>query len=507
MNSQNQFTVGQTGFSTPPARFNQLLSLIIATSSFTAIAEAAEEKKTYTKPPFAAFSSQMSDALLGHAKYEKPLWNLHDALKLPEWLSMSLDQRTRYETMDGSFKKGTTGGDQQIDLQTTLFLEARYKNFRLGGEFMDARQMGANSDSGVNNTHVDGADLLQGYLAWSNQNFLHSGLGTEVIAGRQTLNFGSRRLVARNVFRNTINSFDGLLLRVLDYDHWQFNAFVSMPVNRYPIASMDIYQDQLQFDRADGHTWFSGGFLEMYDLAWGINSEVYLYHLDEGDSRLNQTRNRRYFTPGVRFYSKPAKSSFDFQLEGIGQFGTVRASTDPNDGKNLSHTAWYQHLDIGYTFDVLWKPRLAVEYDYASGDKDPNDSKDQRFDTLYGARRFDYGPTGIYGAFARSNINSPSYKLGFAPLENVQANIGHRFFWLAQNKDSWTTAGLQDKTGNSGDFVGHQLELSTRWDVNSSLNLETGWTHLFKGQFAKNAPSAPNASDVDYFYVQSMLRF
>ncbi len=126
---------------------------------------------------------------------------------------------------------------------------------------------------------------------------------------------------------------------------------------------------------------------------------------------------------------------------------------------------------------------------------------------MFGARRFDFGPTGIYGAFSRSNLNTPGYKLGFSPLQDVQTTIGHRFFWLAQKTDSWGSTGLQDKTGKSGSFVGQQLELTTRWDVNSSLNLETGWTHLFKGEFAKNAPKAPNGMDVDYFYVQSQLRF
>ncbi|MDO9047166.1 MAG: alginate export family protein [Methylobacter sp.] len=130
-----------------------------------------------------------------------------------------------------------------------------------------------------------------------------------------------------------------------------------------------------------------------------------------------------------------------------------------------------------------------------------------RYETMDGARHFDYGPTGIYGAFARSNVNTPGYRIGINPRSDVQAFLSHRAFRPASSKDNWTTANLQDKTGRSGDFVGHQLELSTRWDVNSSLNLETGWAHLFKGEFAKNAPSAPNAQDVDYFYVQSMLRF
>ena len=489
------------------AVISHALNLIIGGGLYMGNSDAiqAAEKKTYTRVPFAAFSSQMQDALLGSGKYEKPVWNLHDTLNLPEWLDISLEQRTRYETMSGTFKANSKGGDQQIPLQTTLWLQAHLGSFRLGTEFMDARALNSDSGTGVNNTMTDTADFLQAYAAWSNQNVFYSGLGAEVIAGRQTLNLGSRRLVARNVFRNTINSFTGVRLRLLDYGNWQFNGFISTPVNRLPTSSTALLDDQQVFDRENTYTWFSGGFLELYDLGWNINSEIYLYHLDEGDSAPN--RNRRYFTPGMRFYIKPAKAEFDFQLETIGQFGTVRATASSKDSSNLDHTAWYQHADVGYTFDMPWLPRLALLYDYASGDKNPLDNKDQRFDTLYGARRFEFGPTGIYGAFARSNINTPGYLIKVSPCSDLQASLTHRIFWLAQAKDTWTTANLRDPTGRSGDFVGHQLELTTRWDFNSSLNFETGWSHLFKGSFAKNAPRAPAPVDVNYFYVQSMLRF
>ena len=497
------------------AAVSHALNLIVAGGLYMGSSDniQAAEKKTYSRAPFAAFSSQMPDALLGTGKYEKPIWNLQDALKLPEWLSVSLEQRTRYETMAGSFKADSKGGDQQIPLQTTLWLEAHRGSFRLGTEFMDARALNSDSGTGVNNTMSDTWDFLQAYGAWSGQNVFYSGFGAEVIAGRQTLNFGSRRLVARNSFRNTINSFTGVKLRLMDYGNWQFNAFVSTPVNRLPASSTALIDDQQVFDRENTRTWFSGGFLELYDLGWSINSEIYLYHLDEGNSSSAPTRNRRYFTPGMRFSIKPAKAEFDFQLETIGQFGTVQATTAPN-SQNLNHTAWYQHADAGYTIDMPWSPRLAFEYDYASGDQNPNDSKDQRFDTLYGARRFEFGPTGIYGAFSRANINTPGFRINVSPRSDVQASLSHRVFWLASATDCWggaTCSGnnliLQDKTGRSGNNLGQQLELTTRWDFNSSLNFETGWTHLFKGSFAKDAPRAPAAVDVDYFYVQSMLRF
>ena len=98
----------------------------VVTAAFITQVAFAEDKKTYTTPPFCAFESQMSDALLGNDQYEKPVWNLHDTLNLPKWLSFSVEQRTRYETIDGSFKAGGKGGDQQIPLQTDVGLHTRF---------------------------------------------------------------------------------------------------------------------------------------------------------------------------------------------------------------------------------------------------------------------------------------------------------------------------------------------------------------------------------------------
>ena len=66
-----------------------------------------------------------------------------------------------------------------------------------------------------------------------------------------------------------------------------------------------------------------------------------------------------------------------------------------------------------------WSPRLIFQYDYASGDDDPNDADNNRFDTLYGARRFDFGPTGIYGPFARANLSTPGMRIKLKPAANM----------------------------------------------------------------------------------------
>ena len=297
------------------AAVSHALNLIVA-SGFIMGSSApiqAAEKKTYTKPPFAAFSSQMDDALLGSDKYEKPVWNLHDALKLPEWLSVSVEQRTRYETMDGTFKAGSKGGDQQIPLQTTLWLEAHMSSFRFGTEFMDARGLNSDSGTGMNNTMSDSWDFLQAYGAWADQNVAYSGLGAEVVAGRQTINLGSRRLVARNAFRNTINSFTGIKLRVIDYGNWQFNGFVTAPVNRLPTSSTALLDNEQVFDRENTNTWFSGGFLELYDLGWGINNEFICIILTRATALLAlQPAIAAILRPARAFSSNPPRRQLTF---------------------------------------------------------------------------------------------------------------------------------------------------------------------------------------------------
>ena len=494
-----------------------LLSLLCVGSSLT---QADDQPKVYPKQPMASFSSQADDALLGN-KYEKPVWNLHDTLNLPHWLAASVNQRTRYESLTGAFKAKTTGGDQQIALQTDLWLQAQLGAFRFATEVMDSRAVGADAGSGVNNTMENTADFVQGYVSWVDKDLFGSHIGTEIKAGRQFMTLGSARLVSNPYYRNTPNTFTGARLRFLDGTQWQFNGFVTMPVVRFPSAANDILTDSHRFDQEATHTVFSGGIFEKSNLAYGVSSEVYMYNLNEADSWNNPTRKRQYYTPGMRFYIKPAKGKFDFQTETMGQFGTVRYTTAST--QDQMHQAWAEHADLGYTFDMPWSPRLMLEYDYASGSKNPGATAsftDQRFDPLYGVPVGDFGPTGIYGAISRSNINSPGYKISLAPRSDLQFNLQQRFVWLASASECWGGAACSSAstlvlqpTKSSGSFVGDQLGITGRYDFNSSLNFDAGWFYLFKGQFAKQGAATVNGTttvqglDTQYFYVQSQLRF
>jgi hypothetical protein len=208
--------------------------------------------------------------------------------------------------------------------------------------------------------------------------------------------------------------------------------------------------------------------------------------------------------------------------EGMGQFGTVQFDTKTNN-QQQNHQAWSNHLEAGYSFDLPMSPHFLVEYDWASGSKNSANKTgtDGRFDPLYGASDLDFGSSGIYSAFQRSNINSPGARFNFSPRKDITVSLQQRAIWLASASDCWggsscssaTAPGLIGNTkGTSGDYVGDQIGASSRYNFNSSLNFEAGWFHLFKGQFAKTAVSTATATtspggDTNYFYMTSQVRF
>lgn len=476
--------------------------------------ETEDETPQYKQPNrwgLTAGGSQRKNWLTGRNRWTLgERFNAKKILGMPDWLDGTLEQRTRYETYDVPWRRGQTGGEHQIPLQTVLWLEANHAGFRAGFEFWDARQFGAKADYTLNNSMVNAANFTQIYGAWSTLNLLDSGLGFEIKAGRQTLDLGSRRLVARNGFRNTVSAFTGLMVRLRDGEAgWEVQAFATQPVLRLPDEKSKLLNNDWSWNQEQSDTTFAGVFAQTSALPWRLKGELYLYFLKENpssnypDDNTGQAVSRQIFTPGFRLFLPARKGNWDFEVESVAQTGKIRETAW---SRELDQEAVFEHLHLGYTFDVPWEPRLMLLYDYASGGQ--NGTTSHSFDTLYGARRGDYGPTGIFGPFARNNIDAPGTRLMLVPHRILTTSMAYRAWWMADAKAAWQPAGLNDPTGKSGDFMGHTAELSARVDPFDNISLEAGWNYLIKGNFARNAPDAPtNHNNVNYFYVQTMIRF
>lgn len=435
-------------------------------------------------------------------------WRLQKAFALPEWLKLSGSQRTRFEVLDGQFRSAAAfdGSDHLFALRTTLRADVKLERFLATAELMDSRQYEADRGSAVDTTVVNAAEMVQAFVGWESKGAWKEGDKSTVILGRHTMDLGNRRLVARNDFRNTTNTFDGVNWLWEDASKNSLRAFFTLPVRRLPGDQASQLDNDVELDDSNTHVQFWGLYGTLAELVPGVQGELYWLHLKEQDTAGLATANRNLTTTGARLLKRPAKSQFDLELESAYQFGESRSSTTSN--ADLDHLAFFHHAEAGYTFDAGWKPRLALQFDYASGDASGTDGENNRFDTLFGARRWEFGPTGIFGALARANLVSPGWRVTVVPKDGVDFMLAHRVAYLASATDSYTPGGVRDATGNSGDEIGQLVEARVRWTlIPGNLSLDFGVAHLFAGEFLENAPNASGNGDTNYAYIQTLLSF
>jgi hypothetical protein len=432
-------------------------------------------------------------------------WQLSSNLNFPEWLTINIEHRSRYETLDQQYRAvingvPANGGDQALVFRTLLHTRFEFEQIHLGVELMDSRIALADSGTAtasqrLTTTIANPIELLQAYVEVPVKNLLLKDSQALFRAGRITMDVGSRRLVARNRYRNTINAFTGIDWQ-WQYQQHQFRAFYTLPIQRR--VNGDIIDSKPRFEAEHPKIRFWGLHYTQPIIDKQNKIEFYLFGVDEDDTKNRATNNREHYTIGVRIWRKPYINSFDYQLENVYQIGQSRSSKTAT--TNLDHLAHFHHLEIGYSFAAHWSPRLLIQYDYASGDDNPDDNNNNRFDTLYGARRFDFGPTSIYGAVARSNINSPGIRLILKPHQQLSTMFSLRGFWRASTTDAWITSGIN----GSHPYIGTQIEGSIRWDLLAdNLRLETGFVHLFSGGLMTEA----DKDDSTYAYLQAIIKF
>jgi hypothetical protein len=234
---------------------------------------------------------------------------------------------------------------------------------------------------------------------------------------------------------------------------------------------------------------------------------VYAFDYDSTGTAADPATFFAIWSIGSRVYRTPAKGRWNYELEGIVQTGESGGVVAGAPRRDLDHRAHLLHFEVGYQFDSAWAPNLMLQYDDASGDHSPLDGDDERFNTLFGDRRFEFNPTGIYGPFNRSNLNSQALRLTVTPGKRWQGMAHYSSFRLAAERDAWVGFGTRDATGQAGDSLGRQLEGSVTWTaIPNRLTFEGGVAHLTFGRFAEQTGVAAGG-DPTFFYAVATTRF
>lgn len=402
--------------------------------------------------------------------------------------------RVRYEVVDGQPRPGANASDELINLRSILLIERRSGPLRLGVEVYDSRIYGADRGTPIGTTEVNTLEPVQAYAALDLKS---KTLGPVTLqAGRFTANIGSRRLIASDDYRNTINGYTGVRLDMAP-GGIRTNLLYLQPQVRRPDGIDDLLDNRQKLDRNSRDLEIWGGVVAKPNAVAKAMVEAAYYHFEERDAAGSPTRDRSLDNLSARIIRDPKAGKWDFEVEAIRQTGQISVSTAPTAARQ-DVSAGFFHADLNYSFPGALRPRLGAEFDWIEGDHPGG--KYSRFDTLFGNRRAELAPPGLYGAVGRANLITPGVRLELAPAEPWDGFIAARGLWIEAREDAFSTSGDRDPSGQSGRYAGFQVEGRWRyWLIKDRLRTEVDAAWLDKAGVLKTAPNAPRNGDEERY--------
>lgn len=406
-------------------------------------------------------------------------------------LEWSGSLRLRQEVLQDSFRPYPLFNRDQSLFSSRALLAVQWHqgSLRLGAELQDSRAWGARERDYLTTGEVNALEPVQLYMGWDWAEPFGKGSKASLQAGRFSMNLGSRRLVAADDYRNTTNGYTGLRTDLTLAHGTQLTAYYTLPQFRRPVSPESLRDNDVQLDKESGYLQLWGVLLAQKNLFGDVHGDIGYVGAVDKDSPSLPTRDRRLHNLSARLYRDPKVGVPDFEIEGITQFGRAHTSVAPNaPWQDVAASA--AHAQVGYLFAPKWKPRIVLEYAFASGDG--RGGRDGRFDTLFGMRRAEFGPSGIYSAVGRANVESLAVRFEATPSPRLDGYALFRTLWAASPTDFFATTGVRDASGASGSFAGHALEASVRYGLlPGTLRLEFNGAWLIKRDLLRDAPNAP----------------
>lgn len=362
--------------------------------------------------------------------------------------------------------------------------------------------------------------------------------GLGVKAGRQYLVFGDQSLFGHFDWANTGFSFDGVMVQ---YSH----SFMDTHAGWFRTAETDLLQGAAVGSGnpnigGTGQARNAAGDADLFILYNQIKTvpgfliePFYAYYksnLGGGDissqglgtpKHGNQTRH----TVGARVAMKKgyvdASSEVVYQF---GQMGDTAASAsalcgDPGgEGKCLHINAWATRNWVGYTaFNLPGKPRIAFNFDYASGDGRANCTLNAAYGDCKTANTFEnFFPTnhihmGYMDVVAWKNMMSFSGNFQARPTTNDHIELWYTNIHLANARDNWYRASqgvyVFSQPDNTETHIGDEVDVVwTHFFMGGMVAFQGGYGHLFPGAYISRNLGG-RAVGQDWAYAQLWINF
>ncbi len=347
-------------------------------------------------------------------------------------------------------------------------------------------------DIGGGNIYQDRLDIQQAYIDFF---FSPDTFPLYIRLGRQNLNYGRQRLIGPFQWANVARSFDAARIRY-DDKIWWVDAYIAQ-VAVHDDNNLNDTDNRLP-NTADDSTLYS-----VYGGYRGFSvADVELYWILRDNDNAG---GREIHTIGTRFEGK--RGAWDYDGEFAYQFGEW---TD-----QIDHKAFAVHIGGGYTFvDRKLKPRIGIQYNFATGDNNPGDGDHTTFDNLYPTNHLHYG---YMDFFSWRNMHNVQLSLKVNPYERMWVKMHLHFFWQDETDDQWynagggATAGIRPMSNRNADsYVGEELDIVANYIpdlpyIGKAMSVQAGYSHFWGESFVSDTIGGNNGAD--FGYLQMMLKF
>lgn len=287
--------------------------------------------------------------------------------------------------------------------------------------------------------------------------------------GRKEMDFLDGRLLGRRGWSNTSPTWDGASLDLRRGED---------SVSLVAVSQVDVLDG---FDLPSRTRFVVGAFGTIQSGLRGQKIEPF-FLTTRRPAEFASNLGGMLRTVGSRFTGILAQS-WDYQVILAAQWGVE---------ENRTHQAWMGVWGIGRTIEAApARPRLGLEWSYASGDRDPEDGRCGTFDTLFPSPHGRYGEQDIT---ANRNIRILMAGVDLHPRKSLRVDVDFLDMRLASLQDGLYHINSRRRIapparGATSGFVGSELDLVVRYQASPKLEFRFGVSRFFAGEFViRNLP-------------------
>ena len=400
---------------------------------------------------------------------------------LPEWFQFGGQFRDRYE-MAGHIGYGPVNDAYDLtQLRLGIYLRPS-KWFEFVGVTQDSRVF-FNHHERYQPPYQDTWNIREAYVRIGNETH---GLA-DLVAGRQMFSFGDERVIGPSDWLNMGRTFDTVRLDVHPKD-LDVSIFAASVIN-----AVDGHIDH----HIEGNNLY-GIYSSFRKLVPQAVLEPYLlWRVAPGNVSLPETGEKgamHEWTAGVRF-AGTTPGDFDYDVEMNKQIGSLG---------HYTIDAWAGHWNVGRAFVHLpAKPRPFVEYNYATGNRNPQGNLWTTHDQIYPSSHDKMDFADQFGWRNIKDLRAGIVEKILSPLELMEVVDN---LWLATRNDAvYAASGAISFPANpraTSNRLGTELELIGTLKPNPHVTYGFGFAHVFTGPFLNQ--STPGR---DYNYPFTYLTY